>query len=288
MSDFIYDYSWSRPDPAALGAGVIRYLCPPSNGLKRLTKAELNVLHAAGKPVGLVWEATADSSSWDGAEADRQADALGFPDSTPIYFAQDAYVNPATYDMIAQRLAAQPTRRPKGLYAGAPLVQHVLDAGIAAYGWIAGALSWSMSPPYSVAKAVGLAPGAHLIQLVNTDVPGTDANTVLKPSWGGWHPDHAGDQPVTDDEIEKVAARAAALVWAYPGNNQVDPNNPHPNQSSIVSDAHFESHTAAVTVAALNAKIDALTNAVAKIQTTSTGPTTGDLNVTGTLHVQGT
>jgi hypothetical protein len=205
----VYDYSWARPDPAVLDEGVIRYVCTGSQRGKRLEVDELGRLHAAGKPVGLVFENTADASTWDGAEAVRLRAALGFPEHRPIYFAQDQNVAESDYQRIADLLNATgvPVEQ-RGLYAGAPLVQWCIDNGAAAWGWIAGALSWSMAPPYSVERAVAMAPSAHLIQLVGTDVPGTDMNTVLKADWGGWHPDQPQEDPMpTADEVADAVMR---------------------------------------------------------------------------------
>lgn len=198
----VYDYSVARPDPAMLGEGVIRYACMGSQGGKRLEAAELATLHNAGLPVGHVGENTADPASWTFQEFWSQHVNLGFPPDRPLFLAADEYVDPSQYDWIAGLLddSAIPLES-RGLYGGAPLVQWMMDHHHSSWGWIASALSWSMSPPYSIQKAEALAPDACLIQLVGSDVAGTDANKILKPDWGGWHPNQS--PPIDDPDLDE-------------------------------------------------------------------------------------
>lgn len=94
----VLDYSWARPSPAAIkGAGysgVIRYLSyEPS---KNLSNAERDALWREGLSIGLVWEATAQAplggyarGQADAREANRQADAFGWPRDVVIIYAID-------------------------------------------------------------------------------------------------------------------------------------------------------------------------------------------------------
>ena len=137
----IYDYSFTHPAPATLveagAVGVMRYLCPhrtdPNKDKKRLQRRELDMLHAAGLRVGLVWQDGNNSTSWDGAEANRQADAMGFPESVPIYYAEEGLT---PLDVLAARIRALPGPRPKRLYDGAPRLQAMIDQGLITGGWI--------------------------------------------------------------------------------------------------------------------------------------------------------
>ena len=93
------DYSFARPDPAWLKQlgikGVIRYLSYSTHN-KNLTVAERDLLHAAGLPILLLWENAGGDPKlgrWHGrdhgAEAVRQAQALGYPKGLALYVACD-------------------------------------------------------------------------------------------------------------------------------------------------------------------------------------------------------
>jgi hypothetical protein len=103
MTDWVADYSWARPDPHWLRSagciGVMRYLGPGGGG-RDLTGDERRRLHDAGLGIGLVWETTTTAAlaGWqagahDFAAANRFADAQGYPDDMPIFFAVDTDVS---------------------------------------------------------------------------------------------------------------------------------------------------------------------------------------------------
>lgn len=212
MTTKAVDYSFARPDPDSLKfagyVGVMRYLAPDVGSMrgKILRADELGRLHAAGLAVGLVWEAGATRSSWNGVEANKQADALGFPVDRPIYFACDSDVPDAQWDAVGVCLDALSGPRPKGIYGGAGLVQAMLDRGHATFGWVSGARSWDHGHK---------APGAHLQQLVGAPISGTDENVVLQPDFGQWPaptPSEEDFMPaLTDDEQQALALRVAAI-----------------------------------------------------------------------------
>lgn len=92
------DYSWQVPTAEQIKAVgytfAMRYLSWEFG--KNLKPLELLALHARGISVGLVWESTADrpvygaaAGAADGAEAGRQANALGVPKSVPLFWALD-------------------------------------------------------------------------------------------------------------------------------------------------------------------------------------------------------
>jgi hypothetical protein len=151
---------------------------------------------AAGLKVGLNHESTADAwrggataGQRAGATANQQADELGFPDNVPIYYTPvdqgGGDINLVRHYLIA---AGQEGPRPVGLYWGVWQIEQLLDEGIISYGWIAAAYSWS-APRRPQAGDVGR---AHLLQtLAQPTIGGTvvDVNQVLRPDWGGWHPD---------------------------------------------------------------------------------------------------
>lgn len=199
----VADYSFQHPDPADLVAaghiGVMRYLCPrsssPSQDYKRLQPAELDALHQAGLAVGVVWEigTTDDAGGYQqgvayGTEARSQARALGFPDSTPIYWAVDRRLRDLTGPLDYGRgfTAAAGVARP---YGEGRLIDAAVAEGFADCGWMPE--TWGTSDHLA------------LIQLVGTPkVPGTDDNTVARSDWGGW-PEGAD---MTADELAQAIA----------------------------------------------------------------------------------
>src|SRR5690242_12258830 len=95
---FGIDYSAGFPGASALRAAgvkfVARYLSPGNNP-KNLTLSEKNACLAAGIPVVVVWETTADrmlagfgAGQSDATQADAKVKALGMA-GVPIYFACD-------------------------------------------------------------------------------------------------------------------------------------------------------------------------------------------------------
>lgn len=178
----IVDYSFARPDPAALAAqgfvGVARYLAWLPNS-KAIDQAELDRLHAAGLAVCFVWEVGTDWTTWDGADADRQLAALGVPASVPVYWAVDKDVPDGNYGLVGSLLDGVNSARPRGIYGGSGLVQYQLDHGHARYGWIAGATSWGHGEA---------APGAQLLQRVGGAPAGCDVDDVRAADWGQYAP----------------------------------------------------------------------------------------------------
>lgn len=181
----VLDYSWARPDPAAMAgvsSGVIRYLSYDKTG-KDISSEEYARLRAAGLAVGLVWEtsATRTKDGWlaglaDAQEANRRANELNYPADCVIYYACDtnAKGDQATIDYMAG--ATYAGGRPVGFYGGDDPGNQCLFLGYARYFWQAGASSWSNEYP---------SPNACLVQRVGDPYGwGVDVNTVQKP-WGG-------------------------------------------------------------------------------------------------------
>ena len=141
----ILDYSFARPNPAAMKAagysGVMRYLSYDST--KNLSKTEAIGLHAAGLDIGLVWETTATragegsiAGAVDAIAAEAQATALGYPADAVIFYGVD-------YDAAPQAVAPyfagvkSKARRPVGVYGSKRVVE-----GVAAP-WKWQACAWS-------------------------------------------------------------------------------------------------------------------------------------------------
>ena len=170
----LVDYSFSRPDPQQVAdsgfTGVIRYLSRTMG--KNLSKAERDELHALGLAILLVWET--DGVTTGGAavgaqharEANTQADALGYPDDCPIFYATDHDYTAAAVSGYYQGVASI-DGRPWGVYGGI----RVIDGIDAPYYWQTGA--WSSGR---------VSDRAHLYQQIGgVTIPGTDVNTVLRP-----------------------------------------------------------------------------------------------------------
>lgn len=210
----VVDYSWGRvggsdaSHAAAVAAagyvGAMRYLCHPADGIKRLTKGELDVLHAAGLAVGVVWETTADRAGRgrdagraDAVEANRQMDALGFPVDRPCYYAVDFDASPAQVAPYFDGVAAV-GGRDWGVYGSYRIVE-----GLAARtDWLWQCAAWSGNGAGSGGSIQGrrLSRRARLFQRVGYVLNDTcDVNDVLSDDWGGWHPDHPTTPP--EDEV---------------------------------------------------------------------------------------
>ncbi len=94
-------------------AFICRYLVPASMAWKRLTKAEADVITAAGINILSVFESSANRASagktaglTDGMAAMKEAQIVGQPVGTTIYFAVDYDAQPKDYDMIEAYLKA--------------------------------------------------------------------------------------------------------------------------------------------------------------------------------------
>lgn len=208
----VVDYSWGRVGgtdtnhAAAVKAagyiGAVRYLCYPGDGIKQLRAGELAALHAQGLAVGVVWETTADRAGQgynagqsDAAEANRQADALGFPADRPIYYAVDfdgRWENVKPYFDGARANGG----RPVGIYGSYGVVE-ACDVG-----WVWQCAAWSGNGNGTAGNIDGrrLSAKARLFQRVGYVLGQTcDVNDVLADDWGGWHPDHPTPQPEDDD-----------------------------------------------------------------------------------------
>lgn len=137
---------------------VMRYL-------KNLSSAEVEALHGAGLSVGLIFETTgdralggADAGAEDGAEALRQARALGAPSSVAIYATVDGDVAEEQLDAVGAYfvafdgcLWASPTEGADpvclyriGGYADGTAISGLRDEGLPLC-WLAGAMGWDGS-----------------------------------------------------------------------------------------------------------------------------------------------
>lgn len=142
------DFSYSKPDGGLLAGGGFTFLLGYVSNYapKNLTKAQVDAYRAAGLAVGLVWEDGAGKAlqggaagAADGAAAEAQANALGYPTDCVIFFAVDQDTDASAYPAI-QAYAEQfnlNTNRPVGIYGEADVVDHFVTPGQqpVQYGW---------------------------------------------------------------------------------------------------------------------------------------------------------
>ncbi|HWU22795.1 MAG TPA: glycoside hydrolase domain-containing protein [Nocardioides sp.] len=177
MAKLGIDYSYARPDPAAIRAAgysfAVRYISGVAG--KDLAAAEARALHAAGLSILLVFETTASRASQgaaagaiDAAAAERLADALHYPAACPVFYAVDFNADPLQVEAYfdAVRRAA---RHPVGIYGGVRVMTVTAD-----YRWQACAWSGAVVSPH-----------AHLYQRLHPTVAhpikGTDEDIMLMP-----------------------------------------------------------------------------------------------------------
>lgn len=146
MTTLGYDCAFPpRPDPAAaykVGYRyVLRYLYDPqasaTNPGKALTAAEVTALHKAGLSILAIWETTTGRATQgyaagvtDRQQAERIATQLGYPHTSPIFYAVDSDVDPATVAPYFAGVRAGHSF-PVGVYGS----RRVIEATTADYRW---------------------------------------------------------------------------------------------------------------------------------------------------------
>jgi hypothetical protein len=187
----VIDYSAWRPTTSELDGlnieGVSRYLTYPDttfNAAKQLRKPEYDHLVALGYTVTLNWEY--QKSSWTkgyavgkthGAEARRQARALGAPDSAVIIQSIDTNPHPSQYGLAADYQRGFNDGGgcgPQGSYGTDGTIRHLHGLGLIRVGWQAMARAWHNN--------ANDCPLAQLIQ--RTGHGSYDVNEVRAPHWG--------------------------------------------------------------------------------------------------------
>ncbi|MCW2674775.1 MAG: hypothetical protein JWP14_3364 [Frankiales bacterium] len=231
MPTILLDYSHARPATSAMrrfgAVGVIRYLTR-STSAKRLTQAEARQLRHDGFWVGVVFEDDAaratrgtQAGKADALFAGGQANSIGIPGDCPIFFAVDVDVDPVRVLPYFRAIDETGVGRPIGVYGSQRVVDAVMNAGLATYGWQT--VAWSNGRR---------SPLAHLLQTTEDSVPGTDKNVLLKPIplWGA--PPAAAPDPAPQptptppkelDDMEKILFVPPAGPTVYRVNGKVIP-----------------------------------------------------------------
>lgn len=225
------DYSFARPPVDELAAHysiIIRYVLGSSG--KWLQIDEARQLHGAGISICLVAEGGGGNvlrgyaqGLADGRLADAQATARGFPKDRPIYMAADTDIPDSAWPAVEAyaRGFRDGSRRPtQGIYGGAGLIQHLLDVGLAQFGWLAAATEWDHGH---------MAPGACLRQTTRQTVAGVDDDVIMKPDVGQW-PAPNTDAP--EEPMDKGSlVQPEAFYRAEDGT--LDTHRPHPHAGEV-------------------------------------------------------
>lgn len=233
---YVIDYAFARPNLAAVRAagytGVLRYVCPDnvaSHG-KLISKAEADAIRAAGLDLTLnfEWYETRPTKGYaaglaDAQVADAQADAVGYPLGCAIYYSVDFG---ATWGAVSDYFhgVKAASRRPIGVYGGIPIIRAAIDSGLARFGWVTNAASWSgLSSWSAVASAAKADPThCHLLQHLHSNTPlhvagsadtDFDPNTVLSASYGQESRNHQGAflMALTDGQQQVMFDTVTAL-----------------------------------------------------------------------------
>lgn len=216
--DVVLDYSYGRPDPAAMVAAGVRAVCryiSNQASRKNLTDVERDGLFAAGLGILLVFEEAASSPLQGavygvkhGTAAGAMARALGYPESVPLIIAaQDMSLLPAQWGTVADYVKA--FRAAAGwpilyAYCGTNIGNWLVGAGLIHGIWKPAAGSWSSDRNDSAVVV------EQLFGYVHPGVAGlgsVDDNTVLKPLtvWDG-----------------KEGAKTMAYMIQVAGNPEID------------------------------------------------------------------
>lgn len=139
MTRFGLDYGGYVP-PATLRARGIAFVC---RYLREIGAQEVHDLHAAGIDLVLIHEYSGTTPRdgragglADGRLANEQADRLGVPDSTVIYYTADFDASPAEQAPINAYIeATNAFKRPGGLYGGFWPLHRAFNAGVLRWGW---------------------------------------------------------------------------------------------------------------------------------------------------------
>lgn len=191
---------------------VCRYLVPATSAWKALTKAEADIIQAAGMYIVSVYETTADRALGgraagliDGAIAVKCAAEVGQPKGSTIYGAVDFAPTPAQMKTVVEYIRGFNDAMPEfstGVYGSFDVVNAVKAAGAAShlwqtYAWSRGQLAdvqiyqWQNGEQYDEDKSFGLegwwgtlaAPAPAATTSLDPGVALTVINTWIKKSY---------------------------------------------------------------------------------------------------------
>lgn len=236
MTEYGIDYSWARPEPAAIRRGgfttVMRYLSRDRTG-KTLTKAEAGALLRAGLRVVLNFEDNEHrplqgyaTGRDDAVFANNLADTLGAPLSAAIYYSVDtdlSYSQCYSYFLGIK----ENSRRPVGAYGGARLLNQLYRNGVISYLWQANARSWDHNeipvvrhiqqlyghPPKGTPTVPGVDPAAYDVNIIHATHIGGWGDPIQEDtdlSWSKWN------DLEKIDMVNQVAEEVARRITGSP------------------------------------------------------------------------
>lgn len=186
-----------------------RYLVPLGYAWKRLTPAEADAITAAGMYIISVFETAANRSGGgaaagraDGAAAFREAQTVGQPSGSAIYFAVDYDAQPQHYDAIEAYLRAAAGQIPgyaTGVYGSYAVIEEMARRGACSRFWQT--YAWSRG------KKSGR---VHLYQYRN-DVKVAGITVDLNESFGnegGWTANKRGGTGGSENDEHSQAGDA--------------------------------------------------------------------------------
>ena len=216
------DFSSSRPGGAALAAAgkvfVVRYV-PTGVGPKDLSPAEIADYHGHGISICLVFETTAGralagkvAGASDAAIAKTRAAALGFPATTPIYFAVDFDATDAQLGAVDAYLTGAASSLGigrVGVYGGLRTIRHCQATKTASWFW----------QTYAWSSGV-VAPSIHLLQYQNDAHIGAasvDLCRAYPVSYGQWAPAGVQGGPnVGGDMVPALPDNITPMTATFP------------------------------------------------------------------------
>jgi hypothetical protein len=223
------DYSYGRPSTDAIKnagyAGAMRYL---GNDDRCIYPAERDALLGAGLGIGLIWETTAgrpldgyNAGVQDAHSANAEADELGAPGDTRIYYAVD--FQPTTGELTGpisdyfHGVKSVGGREPRA-YGCASVMQHLCGAlGLFPDSWQCAAWSYPGTAPgtpiYDGGYNLVLSPYAHMLQNIGYVLGDTsDHNSLITAdvSWM-WGIEGSGEE-MTDAEWSKMTSLLNTMI----------------------------------------------------------------------------
>lgn len=225
------DYSFARPGGKAIkDAGkefVMRYIPYSGDQGKGLTLDELDDLRANGLAVGLVFETTAGralaggaAGQFDAGLALTAANALGFPDDQPIYFAVDFDAQPSDFALIDAYLMGASWvlgAERVGVYGSHAVIEHCHATSTAAFFWQT--YGWSGGKKSSLADIYQYQNGVFLATYDDRGVMASNSEVDLCEAYGN---DVGLWEPEEEDELSDAdKARLDRLEALIGGNGLV-------------------------------------------------------------------
>jgi len=286
------DAAWGRPTPAQLVAAgkhfIVGYVSHDPD--KNLTRAECAAYLDAGIAVGLVWETTTEralsgeaAGAADGREARKQARALGFPDDRPIFTAVDFLASvgqlagPVRQYLIAFADSVGGMAL-AGVYGGIDTVRYALNTKIVGWGWQTYAWSGGQWDTRAYARQYhnGVSIAGH-----DTDL---DRAVDLTALWTKEGTDMTA--PTPEQNAHELMAELQSNGKGWTGKTGTSAGTDLGDGADAARNALAQSKANAALLAEIKATLAGLPAAVVAALPPVGGVTTsGDFEVTGTLHV---